>query len=265
MGVKELKRLLDDYGSSGVSNIEYRSLYGLAIAFDGNMTIQQLLTVRLDGRQTNIPLTDEDGETNWHVQGLLNRLIEMSEAGIKPVAVFGSNDFITESQTGGRAQNRTKLRAARSKGDARNIARLTRRLLRVSSQQIDDCVELCRLMGVPVVRAPDRAVEQCVELEKNGKVYATASDDMGALPLGSHRLLRNFTLSQNQQYPKPVGEYCLDKVIRDLSLTNAEEFVDLCILLGCDYGQSPVSSKFRTGHVAGKTPLCLLFPPPTPH
>lgn len=52
-------------------------------------------------------------------------------------------------------------------------------------------------MGMPVVDAPSEAEAQCAELVKAGKVFATATENMDALPFGSTVLLRNM-LTQAQ-------------------------------------------------------------------
>jgi len=93
---------------------------------------------------------------------------------------------------------------------------------------------LLRLMGVPVVEAPGEAEAQCAELVRAGKVHATVSD-MNALTFGSKVLLRNSTVPEfGKMTAVPVQEYFLDKVLAGMGMTSAQ-FIDLCILLGCDY------------------------------
>lgn len=70
---------------------------------------------------------------------------------------------------------------------------------------------------------------------KAGKIFATATEDMDALTFGSSILLRHMTFSEARKMP--IQEFHLSKVLEGLEL-NHEEFIDLCILLGCDYCDS---------------------------
>jgi flap endonuclease-1 len=68
--------------------------------------------------------------------------------------------------------------------------------VKVGKSHNDDCKELLRLMGVPVVNAPCEAEAQCAELARKNRVYATATEDMDALTFKTPKLLRKLTFSQ---------------------------------------------------------------------
>jgi flap endonuclease-1 len=87
-------------------------------------------------------------------------------------------------------------------------------------------------MGLPVVQAESEAEAQCSELVRHGKAWAVATEDMDALTFGSPILLRHLTFSAAAK--RPVAEYHIDRVLAALGLT-MDQFIDLCILLGCDY------------------------------
>jgi flap endonuclease-1 len=90
-------------------------------------------------------------------------------------------------------------------------------------------------MGVPVVEAPCEAEAQCAALAKSGKVFAAGSEDMDTLTFGTPVLLRHLTFSEARKMP--ISEIHLDKIMNGLDLTRSQ-FIDLCILLGCDYCDS---------------------------
>ena len=66
-------------------------------------------------------------------------------------------------------------------------------------------------------------------------MFAAASEDMDSLTFGSSILLRNMMASEAKKMP--IREIHLDKVLETLCLSHSE-FVDLCILMGCDYTDS---------------------------
>lgn len=105
----------------------------------------------------------------------------------------------------------------------------------MTSQHTEEAKRLLSLMGIPYVNAPCEAEAQCAAMVKSGIVYATATEDMDALTFGSNVLLRNLTASEARKLP--VREINLDRVLTDLQMDQSQ-FIDLCILMGCDYCDS---------------------------
>ena len=93
----------------------------------------------------------------------------------------------------------TDLAAAKEAGEAEDVDRFSRRLVKVTRQHNEDCKTLLRLMGVPVVDAPCEAEAQCAELSKAGIVWATATEDMDALTFRTPKLVRKLTFSQSSK------------------------------------------------------------------
>jgi len=90
------------------------------------------------------------------------------------------------------------------------------------------------LMGIPFVDARTEAEAQCAALARAGKVYGTATEDMDTLCFNSPVLIRHLTFSEQRNAKDPIQEIYLDKVLTGLDMTR-DQFIDLCILLGCDY------------------------------
>ncbi|KAM9845374.1 putative flap endonuclease 1 homolog isoform 2-T2 [Aulostomus maculatus] len=99
-----------------------------------------------------------------------------------------------------------------------------------ASSQTKDCIQLLKLLGVPVIQAPGDAEALCAWLVRQGSVDAVASEDMDTLAFGASTLIRQL----NAKRDGDVVEYSLPKLLERLQITH-EEFVDLCVLLGCDY------------------------------
>lgn len=194
---------------------------------------QFLIAVRNDGVQ----MTTVDGETTSHLLGTFYRTIRLVENGIKPVYVFdGKPPELKSGELNKRQEKRAEaqkaLDQATEAGETADIEKFNRRLVKVTRQHADEAKELLKLMGIPYVEAPCEAEAQCAALVKAGLVYATATEDMDALTFGSNILLRHLTFSEARKMP--VQEIHLDKVLEGLNLSH-NEFIDLCILMGCDY------------------------------
>ncbi|XP_041375881.1 flap endonuclease 1-like [Gigantopelta aegis] len=237
MGIQGLSKLLGDCAPGSMKESEIKNYFGRKVAIDASMSIYQfLIAVRQDGSQ----LMNEEGETTSHLMGMFYRTIRMVENGIKPVYVFDGKPPDMKSgelakRTERREEAQKELEKAEEAGDTENVDKFNRRLVKVTRQHNDDCKKLLGLMGIPYVEAPCEAEAQCAALAKAGKVFAAGTEDMDALTFGSSVLLRHLTFSEARKMP--IKEIHLNKVLEELELSQ-EEFIDLCILLGCDYCDS---------------------------
>ncbi|CAD5205741.1 unnamed protein product [Bursaphelenchus okinawaensis] len=234
MGIKDLNKVITENASKATKEAEMKAFLGRKVAVDASMSLYQFLIAI---RQDNSQLTNEKGETTSHLNGMFYRTIRMMENGLKPVYVFDGKppemkSGELEKRTERRDEAQKLLDEAMEKGDAEMIEKFERRLVKVTKEQNEQVKRLLRAMGVPVVEAPCEAEAQCAELVKKNKVYGTATEDMDALTFGSTVLLRHLTFSEAKKIP--IKEYNLPRILEQLEITN-EQFIDLCILLGCDY------------------------------
>lgn len=124
---------------------------------------------------------------------------------------------------------------AKEEGDQEALAKLNKRTLRVTPQHGEEAKKLLTLMGIPYVDAPCEAEAQCASLVASGFCYGAGSEDMDSLTLGVPLLLRHLNYSESRGLP--ILEIRLEKVLEGLKMT-MDQFIDLCILLGCDYCDS---------------------------
>lgn len=237
MGILGLAKLIADVAPNAIKEKELKHYFGRKVAIDASMCLYQfLIAVRSEGAQ----LATVDGETTSHLMGMFYRTIRLVEQGIKPVYVFdGKPPNLKGGELAKRAEKRDEaqklLQAAEEAGNVEDIEKFNRRLVKVTQVHADEAKQLLKLMGIPYIEAPCEAEAQCAALVKAGKVFATATEDMDALTFGCNILLRRLTFSEARKMP--VQEFHHDKVLEGLEL-NQDEFIDLCIMLGCDYTNS---------------------------
>ncbi|XP_030956959.1 flap endonuclease 1 isoform X2 [Quercus lobata] len=238
MGIKGLTKLLADNAPKAMREQKFETYFGRKIAIDASMSIYQFLIVV--GRSGTEMLTNEAGEVTSHLQGMFSRTIRLLEAGMKPVYVFdGKPPDLKKQELAKRYSKRADatedLEEAKEAGDKEAIEKFSKRTVKVTKQHNDDCKRLLRLMGVPVIEAPSEAEAQCAALCKSGQVYAVASEDMDSLTFGAPRFLRHLMDPSSRKVP--VMEFEIAKILEELNLT-MDQFIDLCILSGCDYCDS---------------------------
>ena len=204
------------------------------------MAIYQFLIAVRSGapHQQSMVLTNSAGETTSHVQGLWNRTIKLVTTGIQPVYVFdGKAPELKSGELQKRRDKREKaeaaLKVANENADVDEIDKQSKRLVRAGRKENEDCMKLLELMGIPVIRAPCEAEAQASAMAKAGLVYATATEDMDALTFATPILLRKMTFSSGTA----IQTVDYNKAIAGLNLSH-DAFVDLCIMLGCDYCDS---------------------------
>jgi len=235
MGILGLSKLVADVAAQAIKENDIKNYFGRKVAIDASMSLYQfLIAVRMDGGNQ---LVGEDGETTSHLMGFFYRTIRMVDNGIKPVFVFdGKPPTMKAGELEKRKEKRDEAQAALNKakeeGNVEEIDKQSRRLVKVGKEHVEDVKRLLTLMGIPFVSAPCEAEAQCAELVKGGKVYAAGTEDMDTLTFGTKILLRHLTFSEAKKMP--IKEFYLDKVLEGFEMSQ-DEFIDLCILLGCDY------------------------------
>ncbi|KAI0534887.1 DNA-repair protein rad2 [Xylaria digitata] len=192
-----------------------------------------LIAVRSDGQQ----LMNESGDTTSHLMGMFYRTLRMVDNGIKPLYVFdGAPPKLKSGELAKRFQRKAEatedLEEAKETGTAEDVEKFSRRTVRVTREHNAECQQLLKLMGIPYIVAPTEAEAQCAVLARAGKVYAAASEDMDTLCFDSPILLRHLTFSEQRK--EPIQEISVDRALEGLQM-DRKQFVDLCILLGCDY------------------------------
>jgi len=230
-----LSKLIADVAPAAIKENEIKNFFGRKVAIDASMSLYQfLIAVRQDG---GAMMTSEDGSTTSHLMGMFYRTIRMVENGIKPVYVFdGKPPTMKAGELEKRKEKRDEAQAALEKakedGNMEEVDKQNRRLVKVTTEHVNDVKILLKHMGIPFVSAPCEAEAQCAELVKGGKVFAAGTEDMDALTFGTTVLLRHLTFSEARKMP--IKEFHLSSVLEGFELSQ-EQFVDLCILLGCDY------------------------------
>jgi len=104
--------------------------------------------------------------------------------------------------------------------------------VKVTREHVKEVQDLLTFMGVPWYAAPGEAEAQASRMCEQGVVYGAGTEDMDALTFGTTKLVRHLTDSEARK--KPVLEFDLKLVLQGMDVT-MDQFIDICILCGCDY------------------------------
>lgn len=236
MGIKQLSQLLKEHCKKGIKERPISYYAFKKVGIDTSMFIYQfLIAVRADGNTLGV-----GDSTTSHIVGMFYRTIRLVESGIIPVFIFDGAPpemkiFELKKRTERREKAEEDFKKAKESEDKVLMEKHEKRRVKVDKDHVNDCKRLLDLMGIPYLTAPSEAEAFCAYLCKKKYIHGVATEDMDALTFGSPLLLRNLTASATKKLP--VVEYNLEICLKELKL-DMPKFIDLCILLGCDYTES---------------------------
>lgn len=268
MGIKGLAKFIKTYAPSAITELSISDLENKTIAFDTSILIYQFVIAI---RNTGNDLTNKDGKITSHIHAIIMKTLSFLKKKINPIFVFDGKPPNIKNGTLNERQN-TRKKATDQLNELNNVLNdknnqlivsitdtdidtdmkpsieslineetkyaeikaineqkisLLKQTTSIGIKQMDECKQILRLMGMPVINSLEEADSQCAYLSKNKMVDAVASEDMDLLTFGVETLLRNMNT-------KTITQFKLSKVLQELNITYSQ-FIDLCILLGCDY------------------------------
>lgn len=263
MGIKRLKSLITEI-SSKIKNFndlkDFRRSENLRLSTELRkenkcyvMGIDAMMFVRRYVSTFNIPEV-----------GILNQVLKTLEANIIPFYVFdgtasSSKGKILEQRKKKNKKNEERLKEAVNKLDNfekniidihminnellslngkpnflkneseenKDIARLKKKVVHITADDINNVKNFLDMLGIPHITAYGEADDMIAYLYNKKIINACLSDDMDMLPKGCGNLVQIGNGGTATQF-------LLSDILKDFKLEYAE-FIDLCILLGCDY------------------------------
>lgn len=241
MGIKNLKKLIQKNAKTAIK--PKPDLQGKRVAIDSSILLYKSRYLH-------------NGD-NFHIVGFLSTVIGYLEENITPVFVFDGpapqakknvldkrcesrismikrvNDlkttliemeniddidtFIEEENV---TENCEKVKEIQKLNT--QIHNIEKNILIVKKIHSDQTMEFLETLGIPFLRAYSEAEETCSFLQKNGHVDYVITEDTDSLAFGANEVI----------FGNDV--YNLETILDCLEITY-DEFIDLCILCGCDY------------------------------
>jgi len=233
--------------------VTWDGLSGVA-AIDANNALYQFLTIIRQPDGT--PLMDHKGRVTSHLSGILFRMVNFLEKGIKPVFVFdGKPPDLKNATIAVRRKIRDdageKWKEALEKGDEEEAYRQARSSTRVDETIIKTSKELLDLMGIPYVQSAGEGESQAAFMVQRGDALYAVSQDYDTLLFGAPLLVRNLTVSGKRKIRGRVisvnpERIVLDEVLASLKLTR-EELIQVGILVGTDFNPGIEGVGAKTG------------------
>jgi 5'-3' exonuclease len=108
--------------------------------------------------------------------------------------------------------------------------KLQKHIKRIKTSELYNIHKLFDVLGVPYVKAEFEADALCAKLFKERIITSCLSDDMDMLALGCGSTIKF--------QDRKLIEFNMEQIKEELQFTQ-EQFIDMCIMFGCDYLQHP--------------------------
>ncbi len=187
------------------------------------------------------------------VHGLRRYVEKLVRCGITPVFVFDGATRAAKGETHRKRRKRRdemrgtlqslrkrmKLTTIGNGGDnmaqvfraSKKIQTLEKSLATLTWAHVAQCKKLLKAMGVPFIQAPDEADNVCAALFHAKRIDGCITNDSDFFARGVGLVLMQVKCGGTSL---DTMAYSLPDMLTALKLT-AAEFVDMCILMGCDY------------------------------
>lgn len=228
MGIKDLNPYLRENVSDAIKEVELGQFKGKTVCIDTSIYFYKFLY-----------------KNDRYLEGFYQQIFRLRKNGLTPIYIFDGAPPQEKMKTLElRKEKKEETKASieslyeqinlaetdeEKKALDFKISMMKKKLIYITSEHITKLKRLLDLMNVQYIQAPGEADMICGKLAKQGIVDLVMSDDMDLLTSGSSKVIRNFFITSNK-----VMYYDLDKILELMDIT-INQWIDFCILCGCDY------------------------------
>ena len=234
MGIKGLTQLIKQHSPESIETINLHKLSGKRVAIDASLFMYKML---INMRKSNNDyFTSKEGKIVSHINGIFYKTTNYLAVNITPIYVFDGKP--PENKQNVLKNRNDKVKNAKSEMENKELTEeqknhLEKKTVRLTKQHVDDIKQLLDLMGVSYVQANGEAEAYASEMCRQGMVDYVVTEDMDTLAFGCPRMIRT-CLDKSIRRSDVISVINLDSILENFNLSY-EQFVDMCILCGCDY------------------------------
>lgn len=225
MGIKGLGKLINKYSPYSIKNNNKlkNSVFSIDIYI-------MLYSIMITGRKYNngYDQTTSIGRVSGHIKGMYHKILNFINNNVDTLWVFDGpppdikkNLMIKRSYS----KNKAKSKLINMISNSEEI-KYKKKTVELSKNIISEVQTLLNLFGLPYIEALTEGEMQCAAFSTTHNVV---SDDWDTLVFGSSCMIKNVDFIRGT-----CTKISLPILLADLGLTH-EQFVEVCILMGCDY------------------------------
>ena len=250
MGIKGLTQLIKDNAPDAIDTVNLHKISGKTVAIDASMFMYKML-INMRGKNESY-LKNENGKVISHIAGIFYKTSNYLAVNITPIYVFDGKPPQNKDDT--IKSRHEKVKNAKEAMEKDTLSeqeknKLEKQTVRLTKEYVDDIKHLLTLMGVSYVQADGEAEAYASEMCRKGIVDYVVTEDMDTLAFGCPKMIRT-CLDKSIKRSDVISIIDLETILSKFEMSYTE-FVDMCILCGCDYcGSLPrVGNKTAFNHI----------------
>ena len=231
MGIKGLTKTIYKYSPESITHENLYKLSGKKVAVDASLILYQQL-LKSPGKV----FRNSKNEITSHITGVFYKIMNYISLNIEMIFIFdgkppnNKQDCINKrKEKASKAKEASLITVSKEEKD-----KLEKSSLRLTRKMIDEVKKLLSFMGISYMHPEVGEGEAYAsELCRMGYVDYVLTEDMDTMAYACPKLIRN-CVDKTLKRKDIVSIFDYDRLITDIKLTH-EQFLDFCILCGCDY------------------------------
>ncbi len=235
MGIKSLTSSIKKEAPESIIHENLYKLSGKKVAVDASLIIyQNLLNIG------NRPLfKNSTGKITNHLSGLFYKIVNYISLNIELIFIFDGKPPSIKSDTIKDRKNKSDSAKVKMNNSCNqeDKDKYEKSSIRLSKEMIDDVKKLLNLMGISYIHpSVGEGEAYAAELCRIGFVDYVLTEDMDTIVYGCPKLITNCK-DKTIKRKDIISIFDYNKIISGFNLTH-DQFVEFCILCGCDYCSS---------------------------
>jgi len=231
MGIKGLTKTINKFSPESITNENLYKLSGKRIAVDASLILYQQL-LKSPGKI----FKNSKGKITSHITGLFYKIMNYISLNIEMIFIFDGKPPDNKQECINQRKEKSKkaIEASLLTSSEEEKHKLEKSALRLTSEMIEEVKTLLNLMGISYIH-PDIGEGEAYasELCRMGYVDYVLTEDMDTMAYACPKLIRN-CIDKSLKRKDIVSIFDYNRIMSDINLTH-EQFLDFCILCGCDY------------------------------
>ena len=232
MGIRSLASLIKQKSPNSIQTTALYSLSGKRVAVDTSIFLYKSLS---NYRHNGEYLKNKDGKIVSHIVGIFYKTIQYLAVGITPIYIFDGKPPVEKKEVlleRSKKAEESKI-LSQTTENPEEALKHEKSSIRAKKHHIDDIKQLFDLMGISYIHPDGEAEAYASELCRIGFVDYVVTEDMDTLAHGCPKMIRN-CMDRSIKRKDVVSVIDLEDILKNFNM-NMKEFLDLCILCGCDY------------------------------
>lgn len=238
MGIKGLVKWIKTYAPSGIEMVNFDKMKNKRLGIDASILMYR---AELAIKGSGFEMRNDKGEITSHLYVIFFNTIKMLQNNILPIYVFdGKPNELKNKLLEEREVKKEKIqKELTNKKLTKNLTKeqinkMELQTFCINTKMHDDLIKMLSLMGIPYIQAESEADSLLAYMNINGYIDGVISEDTDICAFGATDLYKNVFTHMNIKTKHLIEHIQYKNILKELKWSQ-EQFVEMAILLGCDY------------------------------